>query len=204
MMEAWHFGLGCIAESNTGWVYRLAFDDPSIPDCVVTAQLTPDGSSAMQLILPIESESWGNPPIEWLCGNLALFVEKETGMQPSEILLFRMGMVSTVEEPQELRLRISRSSLGYSYYCRVRGLSVADFEAGAFDDANYRNVATLICIDDSNPPVIGFLLEDPSLASEREAEHLLSWLVSTLKLPTDTVTLFKVGVTYLGRLNPNS
>ncbi len=186
-MEAWHFGMMSIAESKTGWVYRLAFDDSSIPDCAVTAQLHPDGSSAMQLILPLESETWGDATVEWLCGNLAMFVQQETGMQPSEILLFRVSTSATVEELQELRLRISRSSLGNSYYCRVRGLSVADFEAGAFDDANYRNVATLICIDDGNPPVIGCLLEDPSLPSEREAEHLLSWLFSTLKLSSDSV-----------------
>jgi hypothetical protein len=202
-MEGWHFGLGCVAESRTGSVFQLTFDGQSEASALVCMQQSSESSAVMQVIFREPIESFGEIPIEWLCGHLSLMCREQTGFLANQIRLYSAIAHSPDVRPRNLWLRIARSSMDESYCLIVKGVSFTDYDKGELIEDNYIPMATLICIDDINPHAVGLILEDPTLTDAENRTQFRNWLFDSLKIEPDTQIVFEVSARLIATLEPN-
>lgn len=185
------FGLADVVVSPTGAIFLLLFDDETSPSGIVVCQTNPD-SSAMQIVFFQPFDSYSPEERHWIMGRLGLMIKDETGFVPRQIHIFSTVYDRVLREPEELRLRASRSTLEPSYYLTVRALSLENFESGAFEETNYSRAATVVCLDDLESPAVGIIFEDPLLDSQEEQDHFIEWLRGTLKWSDDVAIVFKI------------
>lgn len=185
------FELIGVLGSRTGAVFQLVFDSHSNPSAIVISQRHSD-YSALQILLFDSIDSFSSASLEWLFGQVSVMIRNHTGFLPRQIHVFSTVYDRVLRDPQELRLRVSRSSLDPSYYLTVAALSLQNFESGAFEETNYSRTATVFCMDDLEPRAVGIIFEDPLLDSEEEQDHFMEWLRGTLKWPDDVAIVFKV------------